>query len=81
MRTTSKYSPVINKPNKMNNLKKGDKVVMCNCGEAYFPKYAGKIWTCKEDSFVNSSGCRVVFLEDFSGTFITKYLQIVILDK
>lgn len=58
-------------------LKKGDKVVMHSCGEAEFPKYKGKIWECEDNSFMSKSGCEVVFLKGFSGTFITKYLQIV----
>ena len=55
----------------MKNLKKGDTVVMRNCGESEFPKYKDKEWICSEDSFLNGGekGTEVVFLEGFSGCF------------
>lgn len=65
--TTQKY---INK-NKTNTLKKGDKVIMINCGEANF--YKGKIWECETHSF-SQIGNELVFLKGFSGSFLTKYL-------
>lgn len=56
-------------------LKEGDMVVMHTCGEA--EHYTGKIWTCRSDEFKSTSGSQVVFLEGFSGYFLTKYLQYV----
>lgn len=61
--------------NKTNTFKKGDTVVMHSCGEAGF--YKGKIWTCLTHSFLDRCNQEVVFLEDFSGYFAVKYLQIV----
>jgi hypothetical protein len=63
--------------NKTETFKKGDNVVMHSCYEATFPEYNGKIWTCQTDSFKSKSGSDVVFLEGFSGSFSSKYLQIV----
>lgn len=60
-------------------LKQGDKVVMHTCGEA--EHYNGKIWTCRTDQFSASNGSQVVFLEGFSGYFLTEYLQIVHLES
>jgi hypothetical protein len=63
-------------------LKKGDKVVIHTCGEA--EHYNGKIWTCKTDEFVSGNGIYqqdVIFLEGFSGSFVTKYLQKVNVDE
>ncbi|MEC2450580.1 hypothetical protein P9Z54_27020 [Bacillus cereus] len=57
-------------------MKKGDKVVMHTCGEAQH--YDGKIWTCTTDEFVRGEGVytqNLVFLEEFSGCFLAKYLQ------
>jgi hypothetical protein len=59
-------------------LRKGDKVVMHTCGES--EHYDGKIWTCNTDEFIQAEGegiyeQRLVFLEDFSGSFLTDYLQ------
>ena len=58
--------------NKTETLKKGDKVVMFNCGEA--DHYSNKVWECMTDSF-NQSGSDLVFLNGFSGSFSTKYLK------
>jgi hypothetical protein len=63
--------------NKTTTFKKGNKVVMHTCGEANFPKYKGKIWTCLTDSYLDRGKQDVVFLEGFSGCFSSKYLQIV----
>lgn len=63
--------------NKTATFKKGDTVVMHSCGEANFPKYKGKIWTCQTDSYLDRGKQEVVFLEGFSGCFSTKYLQSV----
>lgn len=63
--------------NKTTTLKKGDKVVMHTCGEANFPKYKGKLWTCLTDSYLGGGKQELVFLEDFSGAFSVKFLQIV----
>ncbi len=61
-------------------FKKGDRVVIHTCGEANFPQYKGKVWTCESDSFKRESPIKqpeLVFLEGFSGSFNCKYLQIV----
>lgn len=60
-------------------FKKGNTVVMHSCGEA--EHYAGKLWTCTGDSFLSSSKEEVVFLDGFSGSFLTKYLQVVTLPQ
>lgn len=54
------------------DLKKGDSVVMINCGEA--EHYAGKVWTCRGDSFKDVNQQEVVFLEGFSGYFHCRFL-------
>jgi hypothetical protein len=54
-------------------LKKGDYVVMHTCIEAKC--YTGKLWKCRSDQEINSSGNKVVFLEGFSGSFSSKHLQ------
>ena len=59
------------------SLKEGETVVMHSCMEANHESNEGKIWTCTCDSFKNSSGGEVVFLEGFSGSFSVKFLQIV----
>lgn len=56
-------------------LKKGDTVVMHSCGEA--EHYNGKIWVCRGNEFMSSSGSPAVFLEGFSGYFYSEYLQFV----
>ena len=61
--------------NRTDTFKKGEKVVMHNCIEANIPKYNGKIWTCKTDSFLDRAKQEVVFLEGFSGYFLAEYLQ------
>ena len=66
------------KANKTDTLKKGVTVVMHSCGEANFPEYKGKVWTCQTDSFLASSNQEVVFLEGYSGYFFTKYLQLIV---
>ena len=53
-------------------FKKGDKAVMVNCGEG--EHYAGKVWTCKGDSFKDNNKEEVVFLEGFSGYFHCRFL-------
>lgn len=59
-------------------LKQGDKVVMHSCLEAIHPDNYGKLWTCKSDEFVRKgSNYGVVFLEGFSGSFLTEFLQLV----
>lgn len=63
--------------NKTSTFKKNDKVVMHSCGEANFPEYKGKLWVCLTDSFLSKCKDDVVFLEDFSGYFLTEYLQVV----
>ena len=65
--------------NKTSTFKKGDTVVMHSCGEANIPKYAGKIWTCRTDSYLDKGQQEVVFLEGFSCCFYAKYLQRVTL--
>ena len=61
-------------------LKKGDKVVMHTCLESK-GKYLGKVWTCETDSFKNDAEIEVVFLEGFSGSFHTEFLQPVNIDS
>lgn len=59
-------------------LKKGNKVVMHTCDDAKV--YNGKVWTCKSDEFVQGEKPfeqNLVFLEGFSGSFCTQYLQVV----
>jgi hypothetical protein len=57
-------------------LRKGDKVVMHTCMEA--PYHHGRIWTCQTDEFeANGREYGLVFLEGFSGSFATEYLQYV----
>lgn len=56
-------------------LKKGDKVVMTNCGEA--EHYAGKVWECITDQRKSHKGRNpedVVSLKGFSGSFLVKCL-------
>ncbi|MES5957513.1 hypothetical protein QCI42_29905 [Bacillus fungorum] len=57
-------------------FKKGDKVIMHTCDEANY--YYNRIWTCKTDEFVKGKGMykqNLVFLEGFSGSFLTEYLR------
>ncbi len=61
--------------NKTSTFKKGDKVVMHDCIEAIVNP--NKIWTCKTDSYKSRSGDDVVFLEGFSGCFLSEYLVTV----
>lgn len=70
----------------MKKLKKGDKVVMHSCEEAYFPEFHGKIWTCRGDEFIIGLGLyRYVHLEGYpygtNGDFPVKNLQYVQLTK
>ena len=59
--------------NQTSTLRKGDKVVMHNCGEAEY--YKDTTWTCITPSFKNRSMDEVVFLKGYSGSFLTKYLR------
>lgn len=62
----------------MKNFKKGDKVVMFDCGEAKHNN--GKIWECFDDSYIDkktNGNPELVFLKGFSGSFYCKYLQLV----
>ncbi|PPA82581.1 hypothetical protein C4A75_18490 [Brevibacillus laterosporus] len=61
-------------------LKKGDQVVMHTCIEANNSNNYGRIWTCRTDEFTTESRAQVVFLEGFSGYFLTKFLQKVNLE-
>jgi len=54
-------------------LKTGAIVVVHTCSEA--EHYEGKLWKCRTDEFTSTSLSEVVFLEDFSGYFLTDYLQ------
>lgn len=56
-----------------NVLFKGDKVKMVDCLEARGREDV--VWTCQTDSFKSCSGHEVVFLENFSGYFLTEFLQ------
>lgn len=64
--------------NKTDTLKKGDKVVMHSCIEANYHLYKGKLWITQTDSFLDKAKDEIVFLEGFSGGFLTKYLQLVV---
>jgi hypothetical protein len=59
--------------NKTQTFKKGDTVIMHTCGEADF--YRGKEWICRTDSYRDRAGQDVVFLEGFTGCFMSKYLK------
>lgn len=59
--------------NKTETFAKGETVEMQNCYEANIHK--GKLWTCKTDSYKDRAGQDVVFLEGFSGCFMSKYLK------
>lgn len=50
------------------SLKKGDNVIMSNCGEA--EHYAGRVWECAGNAFKDRGGVEVVFLKKFSGYFL-----------
>jgi hypothetical protein len=54
-------------------FKKGDKVVMHTCMEAYGRE--DKVWTCVCDSY-ERCGSEVVFLEGYSGAFATEFLKL-----
>jgi esterase/lipase superfamily enzyme len=62
--------------NKTETFKKGDKVIMHSCHESTFEEYKDKVWICATSSFLDKAKQDVVFLEDFSGAFFTKFLQI-----
>lgn len=73
----------VSKYREVEPLKKGDRVVMHTCIEARNTKYYGKVWTCKTDEYSTGEGAykqNLVFLEGFSGCFLTDYLQKVNID-
>jgi hypothetical protein len=42
------------------------------------PKYFGRVWICGSDEYERGNGEHgVVFLEGFSGTFATEFLQYI----
>lgn len=53
--------------------KVGDLVVMENCIEADYKKV--KVWKCRHASFKAHSGDYAVFLENFSGYFLSAFLR------
>ncbi len=62
----------------MKGLKKGDLVIMHTCGEADLEKNKGRIWVCKTDEYEIGVGRYtkgLVFLEGYSGSFATKFLE------
>lgn len=61
--------------NKTSNFEEGDKVVMHSCFESELEEYKDKIWKCQTPSFLARCNSEVVFLEDFSGYFLTKFLR------
>jgi hypothetical protein len=63
------------KENQTPTFKKGDKVVMHSCAESGLLKYRNKIWTCKTDSYLDKARQDVVFLENFSGCFLSEFLK------
>lgn len=57
-------------------LQKGDQVVMHTCMEHDHPNNFGKIWTCRSDEFQHKGhDYGSIFLEGFSGSFSTEFLQ------
>ena len=60
-------------------LKTDDTVIMVNCMEAN--SHTNTIWTCRGDSFKSCSGDEVVFLEGYSGYFLTQFLKKVSYDS
>lgn len=57
-------------------LQKGDLVVMHTCMEHDHPDNFGKIWTCRSDEFQHKGhDYGSIFLEGFSGSFSTEFLQ------
>lgn len=57
-------------------LQKGDQVVMHTCMEHDHPDNFGKIWTCRSDEFQHKGhDYGSIFLEGFSGSFSTEFLQ------
>jgi len=67
--TTDKYI----QENITETFKKGDTVIMVDCHEASFAENK-KNWICQTDSFKDRGGQEVVFLEDYSGYFMAKFL-------
>lgn len=61
--------------NRTEKLKKGDKVIMVNCHEVSFEENQ-KDWVCQTDSFLDKASQEVIFLEEYSGAFLTKYLTL-----
>lgn len=60
--------------NKTETFIKGDAVVMRDCFEANILENKDKVWICQTDSFLDRAKQEVVFLEDFSGYFLAKFL-------
>lgn len=56
-------------------FKEGDEVIMHSCFEANLPKNKNKVWICQTDSFITRSKDDVVFLRDYSGYFLSKFLR------
>lgn len=58
------------------DLRRGDAVIMIGCGEA--EAHSGKVWYCRTDEFSQGAGELregLVFLEGYSGSFKTRFLQ------
>lgn len=64
--------------NKTDTFQKGDKVLMHSCFEATFKENFNKVFVCQTDSFLARDKSDVVFLEDFSGYFMAKFLSKVV---
>lgn len=62
--------------NKTKTFNKGDKVIMHSCHESTFEEFKDKVWICDTSSFLDKANQEVVFLENFSGYFLSKYLKI-----
>lgn len=60
---------------KTETFKEGDKVVMHSCYESTLDEFKNIEWTCLTSSYIDKSGQEVVFLDGFSGCFMTKYLK------
>lgn len=61
--------------NKTETFKKGEEVIMHNCHESTFEEYKNKVWICQTDSFLDKAKQEVVFLEEFGGYFLVKFLK------
>lgn len=64
------FLPFIEQPEP---FKKGDHVIMVNCGEA--DHYKSRVWECTSDSYKSKGGDMVTHLDGFVGSFLSSCLQ------